>query len=64
MSSENARFLTLYGRIRKAVWDYCIDCSGGCYGEVKQCEVKNCKLWSYRLKEDVKSVGKNKRVVK
>ena len=33
----------------KAIRAKCLDCSSGSFSEVKQCPVKSCSLWPYRL---------------
>lgn len=29
----------------------CLECSGGSRKQVRNCEIKNCKLWPYRMGE-------------
>ena len=33
----------------KTIRKFCIDCSGGSYYEVRNCLVKNCPLYPYRM---------------
>ncbi len=33
----------------KAIRLKCLDCSGGCPSEVRQCELEECPLWPYRM---------------
>ncbi len=33
----------------KAIRAKCVDCSGGQFNEVRECPVKNCTLWPYRM---------------
>jgi hypothetical protein len=33
----------------KAIREKCCDCSGGSEKEVRECPIKTCALWSYRM---------------
>jgi hypothetical protein len=33
----------------KAIRVKCLDCSNGQYSEVRECSIKDCHLWLYRM---------------
>ena len=33
----------------KAIRAKCIDCSGGSAKEVRECHIRDCELWPYRM---------------
>lgn len=35
-------------RLKKAIKDYCIACSGDSKTEAEKCPMKECPLWQYR----------------
>jgi hypothetical protein len=43
--AEKSKFLTPV----KAIRAKCMDCSNNQYSEIKECPIKSCSLWSYRL---------------
>lgn len=38
----------------KAIRQKCIDCCGGVHKEVKDCQIKDCPLWRYRMGKEEK----------
>jgi hypothetical protein len=47
--SKGERYTEPKSKIYKAIRTYCVDCSGGSTTEVKNCPLKNCPLYLYRL---------------
>ena len=45
------------GELLSAIRAHCMECSGGCRKQVEQCEIKNCRLYPYRM-PDAKPVKK------
>lgn len=43
----------------KAIRARCLDCSGQQPSEVRNCAVKNCALWSYRMGHRPTTVAKH-----
>lgn len=38
---------------KRAIRQYCIECSGNNRAEVRRCEITNCPLWIYRMGKEV-----------
>jgi len=45
----------------KAIRLKCLDCSAGSAKEVRQCPVKDCSLWPYRLGKRPETVARHER---
>lgn len=39
---------------QKAIRAKCLDCCCGSWSEVKECHIKSCALWRYRLGKEIK----------
>ena len=39
----------------------CLECSGGSRKQVRNCEIKDCKLWPYRMGEEKQPKRKGKK---
>lgn len=42
----------------KAIRAKCLDCSASVSGEVKNCHIKDCPLWPYRLGKNPNRTGR------
>lgn len=47
----------------KAIRAKCLDCSANQIVEVRECHIKNCSLWPYRMGKRPDVEGKPKRVL-
>jgi hypothetical protein len=47
----------------KAIRKFCIDCSGGSIKEVRECIIKDCPLFDFRLGKNPRRKGINRKKV-